>query len=150
MDVRALPSCSSPLTVFTTSSVHCFISPIPPNPHPWTWKDGLNQVRDYSTLTTWANHFSWRMRNNHLLLRSNHFLRSALPGHCESVHFYQPKEEGSECFSSSKQYCKRPVYCCCCCCWAGSKGPQVCVYDTTAAHESISRSNMIVTCIYNG
>jgi hypothetical protein len=26
----------------------------------------------------------------------------------------------------------------------------VCVYDTTAAHESISRSNMIVTCIYNG
>jgi hypothetical protein len=26
----------------------------------------------------------------------------------------------------------------------------VSLYNTTAAHESISRSNMIVTCIYNG
>ncbi len=53
-----------------------------------------------------ADHFSWPMRNNHLLLRSSQFLRSELPGHCESVHSYHPKEEDSECFSSSKMYCK--------------------------------------------
>jgi hypothetical protein len=27
-----------------------------PHPHLWTWKDGLHKVRDYLTLTTWANH----------------------------------------------------------------------------------------------
>ncbi len=38
------------------------------HPHPSTGKDGLYKVRDNLTLTTWANHCSWPIRDSHLLL----------------------------------------------------------------------------------
>jgi hypothetical protein len=101
MDVRALPSCSSPLSVLPHPvSIASFLPPIPTLE---AEKMELYQVRDHLTLTTWAN----PVRNNHLLLRSSHFLRSALPGHCESVHFYQTQRRRFRVFfSSSKKYCK--------------------------------------------
>jgi len=57
------------LPELNTSSVHCLVSPPPPNA-PWTWKDGLYKVRDYLTHTAnvWADRCSWPMRNNHFLL----------------------------------------------------------------------------------
>ncbi len=42
--------------------------------HPWTWKDGLYKVRDYLTLTAWANHCSCRMKKSYLLLRNSSVL----------------------------------------------------------------------------
>jgi len=86
--------------VFSTSSVYCLVSD--PHPHPWTWKDGLYKVKECLTLTTWADHCSWANE------KQSFTATIALDGHCQHVHFYQPKED-SQCFfyeSSSKKYCK--------------------------------------------
>jgi hypothetical protein len=53
------------LTVFCTSSVHSVISPPSYEPE----KMHCTKVRDYLTLTIWANHCSWPMRNSHFLLQ---------------------------------------------------------------------------------
>jgi hypothetical protein len=39
-----------------------------PVPQPWTWRDGLYEVWNYLTLTTWVDHGGWPMRNSHFLL----------------------------------------------------------------------------------
>jgi hypothetical protein len=57
--------------------MHSLVSFFPPcHPHQepdlkrWTVQ---YKARDYLTLTTCANHCSWPVRNNHLLLRKSHF-----------------------------------------------------------------------------
>jgi hypothetical protein len=57
------------------------------------------KVPQYLTLTLWANHYSWPMRNNHLFLIDRLFLLRVLSqGTCENVNVYQPKGD-SECIS---------------------------------------------------
>ncbi len=57
------------------------------------------------TITIWANHFNWRMRNNHLLPYPS---TGALAGHCELVDVYEPKEV-PPCFSSVNLHPKSTV-----------------------------------------
>jgi hypothetical protein len=58
----------------------------------------------YVSLTIWANHCTWRMRNSHFLLP----VSDAGPGHCESVHAQQPIE-ASQCVSVNNLHPKGTV-----------------------------------------
>ncbi len=90
--LRAHPT--APLSVCSTWTVHSSVSS--PSLLPMSMKkDGGQRVRDYSTLTTWASHCSWPIRNSNFFLLGLddvHFSCLALQGPLNMCSFLRPKQ----------------------------------------------------------